>query len=444
MLTACASQQEPVSPPVNLPETFSQSGELPTPKRWWTAFDDERLNTLIDQALERNLSLKATYQRLQQARAVVDREAAGLFPTVNASAGAERRETDTTDIDTFSAELSADYEVDLWGRVRAQVEAEEFRARASLADYQAASLSLAGEVSTTWFRILAQRAQQQLAQSQRQTNQDILTLIESRFASGLSDSADVLRQRQLVAASQERLVNVEAERRVLEHQLALLLGQPPAGSTPPEGATLPELPPLPDTGLPLALVQRRPDLEQAFRQLQAADAELAAAISNRFPRLTLSASTASQARSTDELFTDWLSTIAGNLILPLIDGGQRRAEVERQRSLREQRLYEYGQATLTAIQEVEDALVQEQQERQRIESLEQQIALSETTIQQLRLRYFNGSANYIDVLNALQEGQDLRRTLITAHQQLLGFRVALYRALAGSIETSPMEIGDKA
>jgi NodT family efflux transporter outer membrane factor (OMF) lipoprotein len=363
LLTACANQQAPVSSPVNLPKTFSQSGDLPLPKRWWTAFDDDSLNTLVDQALKRNLSLNATYQRLQQARAIADRQAAGLFPTVSASVGAERRETETTDIDLFSAELSANYEVDLWGRIRAQAEAETFRARASLADYHAAALSLAGEVTTTWFRIQTQRAQQQLAQAQRQTNHDILRLIESRFASGLSASADVLRQRQLVAASQERLANVAAERRVLEHQLAILLGQPPAQHTPPKGHTLPELPPLPDTGLPLALVQRRPDLEQVFNQLQAADAELAAAISNRFPRLTLSASTASQAESTDalftdELFTNWLTTIAGNLILPLIDGGQRRAEVERQRSLRQQRLYEYGQATLTAIQEVEDALAQ--------------------------------------------------------------------------------------
>lgn len=439
-LGACASQPDKPTPPVTAPQAFTDSGETPAPTRWWTRFDDPALDQLVTQAQGANLDLKATFQRLEQAQAMADIQAAGLFPSLNANAGAQRRKNDDGHTDSFTAGLSAEYELDLWGRIRSQADAEQFRVQATEADYRAAALSLAGSVARTWFQLLEQRAQKQLAQQQLQTNRDVLSLIESRFATGQSASADVLRQRQLVTASEERLLNVEAQLGVLSHQLAVLLGETPTLLTLPAGATLPTLPPLPDTGVPANLVQRRPDLQQAYYQLRAADEDLAAAISNRFPRLTLSASVTSEAGDVDTLFNDWLTTLAGNLVMPLIDGGRRRAEVQRNRSLREQRLYQYGQATLTAFQDVEDALLQERQQHQRIKNLEQQQDLANTTYQQLRLQYLNGAVSYIDVLSALQDRQSLRRTLISARRQRLGFRVALYQALAGDLE-QPMTEG---
>ena len=189
--------------------------------------------------------------------------------------------------------------------------------------------------------------------------------------------------------------------------------------------------PLPATGVPAELVRRRPDLLRAYYQLQAADADLASAVAERFPRLTLSASLSNETTDSEALFDDWLATLAGNLVLPLIDGGQRRAEARRFRSLREQRLYEYGQATLVAFREVEDALIQERQQQRRMESLREQLELADSAYRQLRIQYVNGAVGYLEVLSALQERQELRRTLITARQELLAFRVSLYRALAG-------------
>jgi len=304
----------------------------------------------------------------------------------------------------------------------------------SLADYQAAAISLSGEIASTWFRLVEQRAQSELARDQLKTNQDVLRLIETRFATGLSGSADVLRQRQLVSSSRERLYNIEAERRTLEHQLAVLLGQSPGQAELPARNSLPELPPLPDTGIPAGLVQQRPDIRRAWQLVAASDKDLAAAISNRFPRFSIEASVTSQSADAGELFDNWLATLAGNLVMPLIDGGQRQAEVRRSRSVMEQRFQEYGQAVLTAIQEVEDALTREQQQVRRLEQLEQQIRFADATYRQLRTQYLNGIVSYIEVLSALQDRQDLRRTRLTARQQLLGYRVALYRALAGSPE----------
>lgn len=436
-LSACATQPPGPVAPVTLPESFSQTGEVrdqPVSGHWWKTFGDETLNDLVDQALDDNLTLKAGYQRLMQARAVADRQSASLFPTLDATAGAQRQESDTTDSTRYSAGLSASYEVDLWGRVRAQSEAEVLRAAASLADYQGAAISLSGEIAGTWFQLVEQQAQQQLAREQLRTNQDVLRLIEARFGTGQSSSADVLRQRQLVSSSRERLYGIESEQRTLQHQLAVLLGQAPGKANLPTSDTLPELPPLPATGIPADLVQRRPDIRQAWQLVQAADKDLAAAISNRFPRLSIEASVSSQATDAGDLFDNWLATLAGNLVMPLIDGGQRQAEVRRSRSLRDQRVQEYGQAVLTAIQEVEDALIREQQQSRRLEQLEQQIRLADATYRQLRAQYLNGTVSYIEVLNALQDRQNLRRTRLTARQQMLSYRVALYRALAGSPE----------
>ncbi|MGM0952491.1 MAG: efflux transporter outer membrane subunit [Pseudomonadota bacterium] len=441
-LAGCASRPDTAKVPPDFPDGFSRTGQQPISGLWWQSFNDSQLNGLVNRALEENLSLRASYQRLLQARATATQQAAGIFPSLDASLGAEREETETTRSDSFSAGLSASYEVDLWGRVQSLTEAEELRASASQADYHAAAVSLSGEIANTWFQLVEQRGQRQLAQSQLETNHNLLTLIETRFAAGQSGSADVLRQRQLVSSSRERVNNIEGEIGVLENQLSALLGQAPGQGPLPDGERLPELPPLPETGVPADLVQRRPDIQQAWRLVRAADKDLAAAISNRFPRFSLDASVTSRADDASDLFDNWLATLAGNLMMPLIDGGQRRAEVTRSDAALEERVLEYRQTVLTAIQEVEDALVQERQQRQRMDSLEQQIGMAQASYRQLRTRYLNGAVSYIEVLNALQDQQDLQRTRLTARQQLLNARVALYRALAGSIE-SPEDSGER-
>jgi outer membrane protein TolC len=162
---------------------------------------------------------------------------------------------------------------------------------------------------------------------------------------------------------------------------------------------------------------------------------LAAAISNRFPRISIEASVSAQANDASELFDNWLATLAGNLLVPLVDGGERRADVRRSEAALEALIQEYGQAVLTAVREVEDALAREQQQKQRLESLKEQIGYADTALRQLRNQYLNGAVSYIEVLNALQEKQDLQRTILNTRQQLLTTRVTLYRALAGPIET---------
>lgn len=437
LLAGCASQpaQEP-EPPVNIPESFSASGDERAPDQWWRDLRDAKLNQLVQDGLDANLDVLTAWQRLREARAAVAQQSADFYPNLDATADGEVSNSDASDTaESLRLGLSSEYEVDLWGRISSQAEAAQFRARATRADYQTTALTLSAEVARTWYQLRAQRAQLDLAESQIETNRSVMKLLEAQFGSGQAGSADVLRQRQLLESTEEQRLSTASRLRVLENQLAVLLGQAPRNTELPAGRGLPsELPPLPDTGVPADLIQRRPDVRQAFNQLQAADADLAAAISNQFPRLTLSASASTRENSVEDLFDNWATTLAANLVAPLIDAGQRDAQVSQARAVRRQRLYDYGQSVLTAFQEVEDALVQERNQRRAIERIKRQLALADATYEQLRQQYFNGQVGYIDVLNALTDRQDLERSLISARRQLLEYRIALYRALAGGFD----------
>jgi NodT family efflux transporter outer membrane factor (OMF) lipoprotein len=277
--------------------------------------------------------------------------------------------------------------------------------------------------------------QLELVNNQIETNEKVLQLQETRFGSGQIRSADILRQRQLLESTREQKIAVESRIQVLEHQLAVLLGRSPQEEIIPPSDSLPEPPPLPETGLPAELIRRRPDVQNAYNLLKAADREVAAAISNQYPRFSLTASVSTAADNVDDLFRDWARSLAGNLLAPLFYGGQLRAEVDRTKSVKKQRLYEYGQTMLNAFREVEDALIREKKQLETIQSIKEQVNLAEQSYQQLRIEYFNGMGNYLDVLTALDEAQRLRRNLLSAKMTLLEYRIALYRSLAGGFET---------
>ncbi len=436
LLTACAGQTRTTALPVELPPAFSGEGMGDPPARWWTTFDDAGLNAAVDSALASNFDLKAAWERLRAAQAVAAGQAAALWPQADATAVGEIRRG-SGDGEEIRLALSSFYEVDLWGRIRSSVDAERFRAEASLADYQTAALSLSAEITRTWYRLAEAASQVALLEEQVATNTNVLELLQVRFQAGMIQGVDVLRQRQLVEATREQHSDGMARLRVLEHQFAVLLGRAPqeAMEDPPDD--LPELAPLPEPGIPIELVRRRPDIRRAFYLLQGADRDLASAMSSRYPRLTLSASASSATGGAERLFESWVLSVAGDVLAPIFYGGELRAEVDRTEAVRQERLYEYGQAVLIAFQEVEDALIREEQQVESIHHLENQITSAVQAYEQLQIQYLNGAANYIDVLIALDEHQDLRRRLLTAELNLVEFRIALYRALAGSFETVP-------
>lgn len=415
---------------------FSAGGDAPLADRWWLAFDDPFLDARIEQALTNNYNLSAAWSRLNAAEALARRAQSDLYPEVDAVAGVERSESSTADDQTrIALGLAASYEIDLWGGIESRAQAERLRLEATQADYQTTAISLSSAVALTWYQLAEAQLQAQLVESQLEVNQTSLDLLVSRFAAGQIRSADVLRQRQLVEATREQLVIVRARQAVLEHQLAILEGRPPQAGAVLPGPALPDLPAAPAAGLPSTLLQRRPDIRSAFLRLQAADQEVAAAVSDQYPRLNLSASLQTIAERPQDLFEDWLFAIAGQAIAPLVDGGAREAEVDRTQAVRAQLLAEYGQTVLDAFGEVEDALAREASQAERIASLDQQLRFAEQTVDQLRTQYLNGVTDYLAVLTAVREQQQLQRDRLAARLDLLAFRISLYRALAGSFET---------
>ncbi|WP_188460530.1 efflux transporter outer membrane subunit [Marivirga lumbricoides] len=433
---SCATKTVQSDLPFETPETFSHSGTMELPEKWWLSFEDSTLNEIVRQALDSNLNLITALKRYEAAQAVVDRESSSLFPQVSGfvQSAFSRPEPDFVGGENVQFGLRASYEVDLWGRIRAQIDAEEYRATAAYNDMKAAAISLSAEITTIWYRLEAAAVQLQILQQQAETNQKILKLIRARFGSGQIRAVDILRQQQLVESTLQQQYAVETLLALLKNQLAVLLGETPQNIQEPELDSLPSLPPLPQTGIPAELITRRPDVQASFSALKAADRELAAAISNQYPRLTLNTNLSFRSNNFQNLFDNYAYSLAGNLLAPIFYGGQLSAEVDRTEAVKDQRFYEYGQTVLVAFREVEDALVQENKQKEIIEALTQQVKLADKVSRQLRVEYFNGLSDYLAVLTALNQEQQLRRDLITARLNLLEFRISLYRALAGGFE----------
>jgi outer membrane protein TolC len=192
---------------------------------------------------------------------------------------------------------------------------------------------------------------------------------------------------------------------------------------------------LPNTGIPLDLINRRPDVLSAYYQLQASDRELAAAISNKYPRLNISITTAVRSNSFEGLLESQAGSFAGSLLAPLFYGRRLKEEANRAEAVRQQLTQLYAQTVLIAFQEVENNLIQEVKLKEQIAVMEEQLRLATESLGQLRIEYLHGSIAYLDVLSTLTQQQQLRRELVDVRMGLIETRIGLYRALAGSFAT---------
>ena len=442
LLAACQTTTQDYQPPVTVPTTFSATGEAVLPDKWWQSFGDPVLDRLTEQALTGSLTVRAAWDRLAQARATARKAGADLYPTLDGKAGltgsrtraaassASSRKEISNDTD-ISLGLSSSYEIDLWGGIRSSRDAAEFDLKSSEENVRTAAITLSAEIATTWYQLVEKTGQIELLQSQVETNQQVLDLTTLRFQRGQVSATDVLQQRQLVESSRGSMIVAQSEAQVLEHKLAVLMGRSPTEIEIPRVNALTTLPPLPDTGLPADLVRRRPDIRQAHYAVLAADRRTAAAIADRFPQLTLSASLSTSGDYLRDLFSNWVGTLAANLVAPLFDAGLRKAEVERTRAVTAEALDTYGQSVLEALQEVEDALVRERNQRRYLESLERQMELSDQSLERIRDTYINGGADYLKVLDALLTNQSLERTHLEAQRALIDYRIDLCKAIGG-------------
>ncbi len=436
-LIGCSPRLSNTALPIENVSDFSNSGYTGLQDKWWLSFEDENLNILIDSAMQSNLDLAAIWHQFLAANAIISREAAVKWPQIEGSAQTayNRPEPDFAGGENTQLGLSARYEVDLWGRVKTAVQAEKYRAEASFLDYQTAAISLSAEIAATWYQLLAAKKQLNIAEEQIDTNKDIIKVIRSRFVGGQIKAVDLLRQAQLLENTKEQQIIFSTTVRLLENQLAVLIGRQPQNNMEFETGDLPVLPELPDTGLPLELVRRRPDIQQAYSLVLAADRDMASAIQSKYPRIAISGRGQLRSNNFANLFENWAYSVVGNILAPIFYGGQISAEVDRNEAIKQQRLYEYGQVTLIAFREVEDGIIQETMQKQRLETISRQLELAQNSNKQLQVEFLNGLSPYLDVLLGLDQEQQLRRDYVAAQLQQIQIRIALYRALAGGFET---------
>lgn len=430
--------------PVELPDGFAASeNQAADPGRWWTSFDDGELNQLVEHALERNLQLRQAWARLEQAEALERMAAAGMFPQVGASLSASRslspprvfsfggQQTESPGFESsnFSASIPVSYEVDLWGRVRAGKLAAEHDKIAFRADVETAAMTVAASVTEQWFDILEQRALRKLLRQQIAVNDTNLDLTVMRFRESDAMLSDVYQQRQQIQGLEAQLSGVRLREQLAEQQLAVLLGSAPKDLVNASRQTLPAPPALPQAGIPADLLERRPDLWAAKARVVAADYRIAQAIATRLPQLTLSGNVGLSSTSLSTFFESFVWSITGSLSGTLFDGGRLDAEINRNEAAYDERIAGYGQALLTALVEVEGALIQERETRQRIDILEGQVRTAQMTLDSARRHFGAGVGSYLATLTALRSLQLAEQTLLGSRRQLLSARVQVYRAL---------------
>jgi len=441
--TVCACQPfRPVERPsveTDLPPAYSHDAAGHPVEKWWETFNDPQLNILVETALKNNFSIQESWARLEQAGALAVKAGAATYPSLSADADASlgRQRTDngriadTKKVEKYNLGLLSQYEVDLWGKIRSKRKAALLEASATRFDLQTMAVTVAATVTDRWIRIISQRMQKKLLEEQLAANQTLADLVELRFRKSLASALDVLQQRQIVQRVRARIPLVVQKEALLQNELALLLGKAPQAAPAISRETL-EIPAdVPATGIPARLLTARPDIQAAAKRLTAARWQVSVARADLLPSIRLSARAVYQAGKLNLLFDNWLLNLAAGLTAPLLDGHRRQAEITRSRAVVDEKLAAYRRTVVTAIKEVEDALVSEAGLRDHIKGLEAQLAVTKAALREARTRYRKGLNDYLPVLSGLLSVQTLERDLIQRQTDLLVTRVNLYRALGG-------------
>jgi NodT family efflux transporter outer membrane factor (OMF) lipoprotein len=433
LATGCVTAEPREELPFQETEAFSSSQGAPLAEFWWRELADDELSRTIEHALERNFSLVAAYERIAEARAIAGIESSAQSPKLDATLGGTLRDGQMIDPQSeLALGLEADYEIDLWGKISSSVAAQELEAQATAEDYQAAAITISADLALAWYRRAEALLQLDLLDSQLKTNSDVLSVLEDRFEIGQSSSADVLRQRRLVESTIEQQILTRASLDALEHQLLAMSALPAQSAADfPAIDSLPQIAAPPAIGLPIELLQRRPDIRAAYYRIESADASVAAAVKDQYPSLSIGAALSSAAENPSGVFDSWIASLSAQLVAPLLDGKMREHEIEREVAIRRRRIAEYADAVLDSFRDVEDALSFERSQILRIENLQRQLELAQDTYSQLRLEHINGVTDFIDVLEALRDQQGLERSLLSARLLRIEYRIALYRAIAG-------------
>jgi len=442
VLAGCANIAVPEPHPMPaVPAAFkgpqTESPAAVSRAQWWKAFADPQLDALTEQALEHNTSIQQAGARLAEARALLRNADAARLPQLGVSAATGRQGGDYYRSQALAGtlhqlRLDASYEVDLVGRLSGASNAAALDAQAREALLQSTRLLVQSDVAQSYFELRALDAERALMNETVVAYQGTLKLTERRYAAGDIAELDLARLRTEVATTQSQSLELDRRRAVLEHVLALLVGDFPSGLSVAEGRWSETLPSVP-AGVPSQMLERRPDVAAAQASLKAAQARLGVAQKAWFPTLSLTAAGGGASPELSDLFKSsaGLWGINALLNLPLFDGGRREAGVQGAAAQLDGAAAAYREQVLGAFKEVEDQLSslrlldeQAKVQAQAVASAERALALSDS-------RYRNGLVSQLELLDARRSELALRRQALQVRSAQYQSTIALIKALGG-------------
>lgn len=445
-----------------LPETGVRpsSPDDPTLASWWTALNDPILDQLIERAIKENKNVKQAVARVTESRA--RRAASGfapLLPTVDASAGASRTESDSRtsgtdglgdDFDSsfsssgdtvYTGGLDARWEIDLFGGNRRTLEAMTAQLQASEADLRDVLVTLLGDVALGYVNVRTQQSRLSFAERNLEAQRSSFENVNFRAEAGLASTLELERAKTNYEQQRAQLPVLQSNLNQAMNRLAVLTGQPPGSLAEllEERRAVPSAPLDIAAGVPLDALRRRPDIRSAERRLAAQTAQVGVATAAMYPSLSLSGSISLQSLTGSDLISDGRQTDRSGLSLsiPLFRGGALRQNLNAQNALLDQALATYELAVLTAYEEVENALSSWTNEQRRHEALVAAVESARRASELALLQYNSGLVDFETVLNADRTLISLEDSLASSDGEMTSNMIRLYKALGGGWSVFP-------
>jgi NodT family efflux transporter outer membrane factor (OMF) lipoprotein len=408
---------------------------------WWKIYGDAQLDDLQTRLLANNTDLEAALAHYREAQAFVDQVSAGLFPKVSASAVPQRDRQSATrplrsggpnDYNSVTLGGEIDYDLDLWGRVRDSVVAGKDEAQATKADLASVQLSLQIQLADNYVRLRGLDQQTKLLRETVVAFARALQLTQTLHGGGVVSGLDVSRAQTQLSSAKSQLSQNLAQRSLVEHAIAVLVGASASEFSLAETTTPITLPVIP-TGVPSMLLQRRPDIAAAERRVAEANAKIGVARAAYFPSITLSAQGGLQSSAYAGLLSapNFFWAIGPQLAQYVFDGGLRRAQLDSAKAATDEAGARYRGVVLSAFQQIEDNLslladlgtaLQEQRDAADAAQHSVDLALN---------RYRQGAVGYLDVVQAQTAALDAQRGVLDVQTRQLSANVQLIHALGG-------------
>ena len=412
---------------------------------WWLAFQDAKLSRLMDRALAGNPSLAAAFAHVREARAIAGIAAADRSPQLNGNVGVARDKyspataflpdgSKIAPATLYQANLTASYEVDLFGRVRSNVAATRLDEAGVEADYRSVLLSLQADVAQTYFQLRETDAEIATLDETVHLREETVHLTQRRYDLGDVGLFDLSRANTELSIARAEATSLHRQRALDEHALATLLGEPASTfSFDADGLCAEELLPDVPPGLPTTLLERRPDIASAQRSMEAANQRIDVARSAMFPALVLNADGGGEGTNFADVFkyanAAWL---VGALVSgPIFDGGRNRANVRRSEAVLDESVASYRQHVLSAFAEVEDNLAGLRILKNQADEIDQAVQSAERSADLAQKLYKAGRSSYLELLDAQRALTAVQRSQVQLRGSRAVTTVALIRALGG-------------